>query len=76
MILFFIYRNFYNFYIGWGQKYEQYEPNLPSPPEREYSSNFLEAIDPSVELEQAVHQTVTSDEETFEDLSFEDDEIH
>lgn len=79
----FIHRNFYNVYVGWGQKYEKHQPYLPPIPEREYAESFLEKNDPSVELENArravtTDQTPTTssdddDDETFEDLDEQSD---
>ena len=68
------FRNYYNLYIGWGQKYEQFNPSQPPLPEMEYAHEFLEIDDPSVELEKAREEAqrayvaeFTSDEEEQED---------
>lgn len=74
-------RKFGNIYIGWGMKYigEAYTPTILPPPQNEYPSGpeITEALDPSVEEEQALkaaleEQTAALDE--TEDLEDEEDE--
>ncbi|CAF1118791.1 unnamed protein product [Rotaria sordida] len=49
-------RNYFNLYVGWGQKYEQFNPSQPSPPEIELKKQFIEQNDPTVELEKAMEE--------------------
>ena len=73
-----------NVYVGWGQKYERFNPSLPPPLEREYEYDLIEMSDPSVQLEKAAEEAqranisdsspeeLTSDEEGEESLSGEE----
>ncbi|XP_026201856.1 radial spoke head protein 6 homolog A isoform X2 [Anabas testudineus] len=51
-------KKFENIYVGWGLKYagEGYSPPVPPPPQKEYPSGpeITEALDPSLEEEQAL----------------------
>ena len=49
-------RNYYNLYIGWGEKYEKFNPSQPPLPETEFPHNFIEKTDPNVELETAFQE--------------------
>ncbi|CAF3191347.1 unnamed protein product [Rotaria sp. Silwood2] len=49
-------RNYFNLYIGWGQKYEQFNPSQPPLPEIELKKQFIEQNDPTVELEKAMEE--------------------
>lgn len=49
-------RYFLNLYVGWGQKYELFNPTLPSLPAYEWPKEFLEKNDPSIEAEKAFEQ--------------------
>jgi hypothetical protein len=68
------FRKFFNLYVGWGQKYEQFNPSQPPLPEVEYPEEFIETNDPTVELENAVEEArraaaleFTSEEYTSEE---------
>ncbi len=70
----FIFRNFFNLYLGWGQNYEQFNPSQPPLPEVEFPEEFIETNDPTVELENAVEEArrtaaleFTSEEYTSEE---------
>ncbi|CAF0833974.1 unnamed protein product [Didymodactylos carnosus] len=61
--------NFINLYVGWGQKYEPFEPAKPSAPQHEYSTKFddatlIEINDPTVEQEQVAKEIKEAAEET------------
>ncbi|CAF0967686.1 unnamed protein product [Adineta steineri] len=74
--------NYFNLYIGWGQKYEQFNPSHPSVPETEYSQELIEKNDPSVEFEEAqriaalelTSEEYTSDEEENEEQLTDEEE--
>lgn len=75
------FRNFGNIYIGWGLKFigEPFTPVMPPPPQSEYPSGpeTTEALDPSVEEEQALKAAMeeqTAAMEDTEDLEEEEDE--
>lgn len=75
----FPHRKFGNIYIGWGMKYlgTAYTPVMPPLPQSEYPSGpeITEALDPTVEEEQALKAALeeqTADLEETEEL--EDDE--
>jgi hypothetical protein len=66
-------------YVGWGQKYEQFNPSQPSLPQTEYAQEFIEKTDPTVELENAAEEArraataeFTSEEYTSEDIDDEE----
>ncbi|XP_056314620.1 radial spoke head protein 6 homolog A [Danio aesculapii] len=74
-------KNFGNIYIGWGLKFigEPFTPVMPPPPQSEYPSGpeTTEALDPSVEEEQALKAAMeeqTAAMEDTEDLEEEEDE--
>jgi hypothetical protein len=50
-----IFRNYFNLYVGWGQKYESFNPSQPPLPESEFPHEFIERNDPTVEHENARH---------------------
>jgi hypothetical protein len=49
-------RGHLNVYVGWGQKYERFNPSLPPSLEREYEYDLVEMTDPSVQLEKAAEE--------------------
>ncbi|XP_066559845.1 radial spoke head protein 6 homolog A [Amia ocellicauda] len=74
-------KKFENFYIGWGQKFEgeSYTPPVPPPPQREYPSGpeITEALDPTVEEEQALQAALEEQraaQEETEELEGEEEE--
>lgn len=74
-------RKFGNIYIGWGMKYigEAYTPTIFPPPQNEYPSGpeITEALDPSVEEEQALKAALeeqTAALEETEDLEEDEEE--
>ncbi|XP_031728864.1 radial spoke head protein 4 homolog A isoform X1 [Anarrhichthys ocellatus] len=74
-------KTFENIYVGWGLKYagEGYSPPVPPPPQNEYPSGpeITEALDPSLEEELALQETLEEErdaEEELEDIDDEDDE--
>jgi hypothetical protein len=81
-----IFRNFFNLYVGWGQKYEQFNPSQPPPPEREYTQEFIEKNDPTVEMEKLIEdaqraaaaattdEDFTSEEENYEEPMTDEEE--
>lgn len=80
-LLFFSYRKFDNFYIGWGHKYsvDNYTPPVPPPVYQEYPSGpeITEMDDPSVEQEQtfrAAQEDAALDSEENEETEEEEDE--
>jgi hypothetical protein len=71
-----MFRNHFNLYIGWGQKYELFNPSQPPLPENEFPQDFIEKNDPTVELENARHVTAsefTSEEEDIEEQLTDDE---
>jgi hypothetical protein len=72
----FIFRNYYNLYVGWGQKYEQFNPSQPPLPEIEYAQQFIEKADPPVELENLLEEarraTATAELTSEEDEDYEE----
>lgn len=75
-------KKFENIYIGWGVKYspEGYSPPAPPPPQAEYPSGpeITEAVDPTVEEEQALkaaqEEAAAAAEEAEEEEEEEEDE--
>ncbi len=64
-------------YVGWGKKYEQFNPPQSPLPEIEFPQNFIEKNDPTVELEEArrvATSELTSEEEEDYDEQFTDEE--
>ncbi|CAF3687927.1 unnamed protein product [Rotaria sp. Silwood1] len=73
--------NYFNLYVGWGQKYEQFNPSQPSLPENELKKQFIEQNDPTVEFEKAMEEAqretaldLTSEEFTNEEEDDDNDE--
>ena len=67
-------------YIGWGHKYEQFNPSQPALPQTEVTQVFIEKTDPSVEAEKAfevaqraVMSESTSEESTHEEQTTEEE---
>ncbi|XP_076867267.1 radial spoke head protein 4 homolog A isoform X1 [Brachyhypopomus gauderio] len=64
-------KKFENIYIGWGLKFsgEGYTPAVPPPPQTEYPSGpeVTEAVDPSVEEEQALKAALEEQQATLEE---------
>ncbi|KAL6108615.1 rsph4a [Pungitius sinensis] len=75
-------KKFENIYVGWGLKYagEGYSPPLPPLPQKEYPSDkkqLIEALDPSLEEEQVLRETLEEQravQEEMEDIDDEDEE--
>ncbi|KAK9519812.1 hypothetical protein VZT92_022517 [Zoarces viviparus] len=74
-------KTFENIYVGWGLKYagEGYSPPVPPPPQNEYPSGpeITEALDPSLEEELVLQETLEEErdaEEELEDIGDEDDD--
>ena len=67
-------RGHLNVYIGWGQKYERFNPSLPPSLEKEYEYDLIEVNDPSVQLEKAAEeaQRVNSSDLSAEEFDSED----
>lgn len=77
------FRQHLNLYIGWGQKYEAFQPSFPSRFETEYPFELIEATDPSVELEKRAEErrqeestlgALTSSDEMENDIDEEEEE--
>ena len=70
------FRNYFNLYVGWGQKYEQFNPSQPPLPEAEFTQEFIEKNDPSVEHENAVEEArrVDASEFTSEEYTSEEED--
>ncbi len=76
-----IFRNYFNLYVGWGQKYEQFNPPQPPRPEIEFPKKFIEKNDPTVELENEIEEIrraaaseFTSEEEDYEEQFTDEDD--
>ncbi|XP_072293616.1 radial spoke head protein 6 homolog A-like [Eucyclogobius newberryi] len=71
-------KKFENIYIGWGLKYTGggYSPPVPHPPQREYPSGpeITEALDPTVEEEQALKDALEEQEAAKEEMEETDEE--
>ncbi|XP_070817540.1 radial spoke head protein 6 homolog A [Chaetodon trifascialis] len=71
-------KKFENIYVGWGLKYEGkgYSPPVPPPPQKEYPSGpeITEALDPSVEEEQALKEEQQAAQEEREEEEDTDEE--
>ncbi|XP_053285925.1 radial spoke head protein 6 homolog A isoform X1 [Pleuronectes platessa] len=71
-------KKFENIYVGWGLKYagEGYSPPLPPQPQREYPSDseITEALDPSLEEEQALKEVLEEQQDVQEELEDTDEE--
>ncbi|KAM9357986.1 radial spoke head protein 4 homolog A [Symphorus nematophorus] len=74
-------KKFENIYIGWGLKYagEGYSPPVPPPPQREYPSGpeITEALDPQLEEELALKESLEEQQaaqEALEDMEDEEEE--
>ncbi|XP_030648966.1 radial spoke head protein 6 homolog A [Chanos chanos] len=71
-------RKFENIYIGWGMKFagENFTPCLAPPPESEYPSEpeIMEALDPTVEEEQAMEAAQEEQRAQEEEEGLEGDE--
>ncbi|XP_062250705.1 radial spoke head protein 4 homolog A-like [Platichthys flesus] len=71
-------KKFENIYVGWGLKYagEGYSPPLPPQPQREYPSDseITEALDPSLEEEQALKDVLEEHQDALEELEDTDEE--
>ncbi|CAF3455909.1 unnamed protein product [Rotaria socialis] len=68
--------NFFNLYVGWGQKYEQFSPSQTSLPKVEFAKEFIEKNDPTVEVENAIEQAqreTASESMSDEYMSADDD---
>jgi hypothetical protein len=77
----FIFRNYFNLYVGWGQKYEQFNPSQLPLPEIEFPKKFIEKNDPTVELENEIEEIrraaaseFTSEEEDYEEQFTDEDD--
>ncbi|CAF1015598.1 unnamed protein product [Adineta ricciae] len=73
-------KKYFNLYIGWGHKYEQFNPSQPALPQTEVTQVFIEKMDPSVEVEKAfevakraVMSELTSEESTHEEQTTEEE---
>lgn len=66
------FRKFENIYVGWGLKFagEGYMPSIPPAPQTEYPSGpeITEALDPSLEEEQALKAAIEQQQEAQEEL--------
>ncbi|XP_070765475.1 radial spoke head protein 4 homolog A [Enoplosus armatus] len=71
-------KKFENIYVGWGLKYagEGYSPPVPPPPQKEYPSGpeVTEALDPSLEEEQAVKEALEEQQAAQEEMEDTDEE--
>ncbi|KAM4642376.1 radial spoke head protein 6 homolog A [Discoglossus pictus] len=71
-------KKFVNIYIGWGVKYsvQGYSPPAPPQPQAEYPSGpeISEAVDPTVEEEQALKAAQAEAEEAAEEMEEEEEE--
>ncbi|AWP11530.1 putative radial spoke head protein 6 -like A-like [Scophthalmus maximus] len=71
-------KKFENMYVGWGLKYagEGYSPSVPQPPQREYPSEpeITEALDPSLEEEQALREALEEQQAAQEELEDADED--
>ncbi|XP_035504544.1 radial spoke head protein 4 homolog A isoform X1 [Scophthalmus maximus] len=71
-------KKFENIYVGWGLKYagEGYSPSVPQLPQREYPSEpeITEALDPSLEEEQALREDLEEQQAAQEELEDADEE--
>lgn len=64
-------RKFENIYIGWGLKFlgEAFNPAMPPPPEPEYPSGpeITEALDPTLQEEEALKEAQEERQAALED---------
>ncbi|XP_042339934.1 radial spoke head protein 6 homolog A [Plectropomus leopardus] len=71
-------KKFENIYVGWGLKYtgEGYSPPVPPLPQREYPSGpeITEALDPSLEEEQALKEALEEQQAAQEEMENSDEE--
>uniref|UniRef100_UPI0037E71F8C radial spoke head protein 6 homolog A n=1 Tax=Semicossyphus pulcher TaxID=241346 RepID=UPI0037E71F8C len=71
-------KKFDNIYVGWGLKYagEGYSPPVPSLPQKEYPSGpeITEAMDPSLEEEQALKEAFEEQQAAQEEMGDSDEE--
>uniref|UniRef100_A0A4W6BXJ4 Radial spoke head 6 homolog A n=1 Tax=Lates calcarifer TaxID=8187 RepID=A0A4W6BXJ4_LATCA len=71
-------KKFENIYVGWGLKYagEGYSPPVPPPPQKEYPSGpeITEALDPSLEEEQALKEALEEQQAAQEEMEDTDEE--
>ncbi|XP_056132818.1 radial spoke head protein 4 homolog A [Lampris incognitus] len=71
-------KKFENIYIGWGLKYagEGFAPNLPPVPQKEYPSGpeISEALDPTLEEEQALRAALEDQQAAEDDMEDTDGE--
>ncbi|XP_034555973.1 radial spoke head protein 6 homolog A [Notolabrus celidotus] len=71
-------KKFENIYVGWGLKYagEGFSPHVPPLPQKEYPSGpeITEALDPSLEEEQALKEALEVQEAAQEEMEESDEE--
>ncbi|XP_040896697.1 radial spoke head protein 4 homolog A [Toxotes jaculatrix] len=71
-------KKFENIYVGWGLKYagEGYSPPVHPPPQKEYASGpeITEALDPSLEEEQALKEALEEQQAAQEEMEDTDEE--